>query len=103
MLSCPDSNLVVIRWISVLQSLSFDCAHVDGPSNHGADYLSRSLPKEEKKHETKKTDHYQFDTIFETLEFILLGCDFPIHQDLTYVPPSQPLLAKLMTLSFPAG
>ncbi|KAL0211450.1 hypothetical protein P9112_009748 [Eukaryota sp. TZLM1-RC] len=55
LLSCPDSNRVVLRWIPVLQSFSFDCVHVDGPNNHWADYLSRSLPKKEEKPEKKKT------------------------------------------------
>ncbi|KAL0215475.1 hypothetical protein P9112_007659 [Eukaryota sp. TZLM1-RC] len=55
LLSCPDSNRVVLRWIPVLQSFSFDCVHIDGPNNHWADYLSRSLPKKEEKPEKKKT------------------------------------------------
>ncbi|KAL0214288.1 hypothetical protein P9112_006472 [Eukaryota sp. TZLM1-RC] len=51
--SCPDSNRVVLRWIPVLQSFSFDCVHIEGPKNFWADYLSRASLLPEKKE--KKT------------------------------------------------
>ncbi|KAL0208766.1 hypothetical protein P9112_011353 [Eukaryota sp. TZLM1-RC] len=40
--SCPDNNRVVLRWIPVLQSFSFDCVHNEGTKNYWADYLSRA-------------------------------------------------------------
>ncbi|KAL0215817.1 hypothetical protein P9112_008001 [Eukaryota sp. TZLM1-RC] len=40
--SCPDNNRVVLRWIPVLQSFSFDCVHIEGTKNYWADYLSRA-------------------------------------------------------------
>ncbi|KAL0207837.1 hypothetical protein P9112_010424 [Eukaryota sp. TZLM1-RC] len=54
--SCSDSNRVVLRWIPVLQSFSFDCVHIDGPKNFWADYLSHASLLPEKKKEKKTKD-----------------------------------------------
>ncbi|KAL0205358.1 hypothetical protein P9112_000665 [Eukaryota sp. TZLM1-RC] len=54
--SCPDSNRVVLRWIPVLQSFSFDCVPIEGPKNFWADYLSRASLLPEKKKEKKTRD-----------------------------------------------
>ncbi|KAL0226871.1 hypothetical protein P9112_014195 [Eukaryota sp. TZLM1-RC] len=63
--SCPDNNRVVLRWIPVLQSFSFDCVHIEGIKNYWADYLSRAnyveiVPKKKEKEE-KKTRRVVFD------------------------------------------
>ncbi|KAL0214772.1 hypothetical protein P9112_006956 [Eukaryota sp. TZLM1-RC] len=54
--SCPDSNRVVLRWMPVLQSFSFNCVHIEGPKNFWADYLSRASLLPEKKKEKKTRD-----------------------------------------------
>ncbi|KAL0223914.1 hypothetical protein P9112_003304 [Eukaryota sp. TZLM1-RC] len=45
---------------------------------------------------------YDLDDVFENLDFVLPGRDFPSFQDLTYVEPSKPQIAKQKTPSFPA-
>ncbi|KAL0226213.1 hypothetical protein P9112_013537 [Eukaryota sp. TZLM1-RC] len=54
--SCPESNRVVLRWIPVLQSFSFECVHIEGPKNYWADYLSRASLLPGKKKEKKTRD-----------------------------------------------
>ncbi|KAL0207714.1 hypothetical protein P9112_012342 [Eukaryota sp. TZLM1-RC] len=57
--SCPDNNRVVLRWIPVFQSFSFDCVHIEGTKNYWADYLSRAnyveTASKKKEKEEKKT------------------------------------------------
>ncbi|KAL0218925.1 hypothetical protein P9112_004578 [Eukaryota sp. TZLM1-RC] len=54
LLSCPDENRVVLRWIPVLQFFEFDIVHIEGPKNFWADYLSRTNLDSPKKTPGKK-------------------------------------------------
>ncbi|KAL0223915.1 hypothetical protein P9112_003305 [Eukaryota sp. TZLM1-RC] len=98
LLSCPDSNSVVLRWIPVLQSYSFDCIHVDGPKNHWDDYLSRSFPVEEKKKRKTRTANAKLVNSMISIE----DGKTPFHQVTSYDPEERfrgpP--ARLRTASF---
>ncbi|KAL0246349.1 hypothetical protein GEMRC1_007561 [Eukaryota sp. GEM-RC1] len=44
LISCPDKNRMVKRWLFVLSEYQFDIVHTSGVDNHWADMLSRLCP-----------------------------------------------------------